>query len=199
MKGIILDIDRTLVHSIEKYILKIEGKEEEWKDMFEWFDIDTHITFLRPNVWEFIDFLFTEGFEVGIFTAGSNDYAKQIVDILFVGRDLKFVLSNDHYEEAFYKYRKDKPIEYVVEKYPLTTKGLGTAIFDSSVLQSKTSKGDGEWVIIDDANNVKISNGDLCYNIKPFVVCFDDTFELKEGTENDDELVKCMEWIRGRF
>ena len=54
----------------------------------------------------------------------------------------------------------------------------------------------GEWVIVDDANNVKSSNGDLCYKIKPFIVCFDDTFELKEGTENDEELRKCMEWIR---
>jgi hypothetical protein len=30
-------------------------------------------------------------------------------------------------------------------------------------------------------------------------VCFDDTFELKEDTEKDDELLKCIEWIRGRF
>jgi phosphoglycolate phosphatase-like HAD superfamily hydrolase len=177
MKGVILDIDRTLVHSVEKYILKMEGKEEEWKDKFKWFDIDTHITFLRPNVWEFIDFLFTEGFEVGIFTAGSDDYAKQIVDNLFVGRDLKFVLSNNHYEEAFYKYRKDKPIEYVVEKYGG---------------EERLS----HWLIIDDSSNVKRYNGDKCYKIKPFCICYDDTFDFREESLTDDELVKCMEYLK---
>ncbi len=187
MKGIILDIDRTLVHSVEKHVVRMKpGREQEWKDMFEWFDIDSHITFLRPKVWELIDFLFNEGYEVGIFTAGSKEYAEQIVEGLFAGRNLKFVYSVDDYNKCIDKYWRAKYIKYVAENYPLTPEGFG-------------AKGDGEWVIVDDASNVKISNGDLCYNIKPFVVCFDDTFELKEGTENDDELVKCMEWIRGRF
>ena len=176
MKGVILDIDRTLVHSVEKHILRMKpGREQEWKDLFEWFDIDSHITFLRPKVWEFIDWLFTEGYDVGIFTAGSEEYAEQIVEGLFAGRNLKFVYSVDHYNKCIDKYRRTKYIKYVAENYP------------------------GEWVIIDDTSIVKSSNGELCYKIKPFIVCFDDTFELKEGTENDEELVKCMEWIRGIF
>jgi hypothetical protein len=200
MKGVILDIDRTLVHSVENHVVRMEpGREDKWKSMFDWFDIDTHITFLRPKVMEFIDWLFTEGYEVGIFTAGSAEYAEQIVEGLFSGRDLKFVFSEYDYNRCLDKYWRTKYIKFVAESYPLTPSGFGTAIFDSSVLQSKTAKGDGEWVIVDDASSVKRDNGDLCYKIKPFVVCFDDTFELKEDTEKDDELVKCMEWIRGRF
>ena len=187
MKGVILDIDRTLVHSVENHVVRMEpGREEKWKSMFDWFDIDTHITFLRPKVLEFIDWLFTEGYEVGIFTAGSAEYAGQIVEGLFAGRNLKFVFSEYDCNRCLDKYWRTKSIKYVAESYPLTPSGFG-------------AKGDREWVIVDDASNVKRDNGDLCYKIKPFIVCFDDTFELKEGTENDEELVKCMEWIRGRF
>lgn len=178
LKGprVILDIDRTLVHSVEKHIVKMKpGREEEWKDKFEWFDIDTHITFLRPKVWEFIDFLFNEGFEVGIFTAGSSEYAKQIVDILFVGRDLKFVLSNDDFVEALIKYNSHKPIEYVVEKYG------------------------GEYIIIDDSSSVKYDNEERCYKVKPFVICYDFTYGFKEDAWMDKELIKCMDYLRENF
>jgi len=179
--GVILDIDRTLVHSVENYVLRMKpGREEEWKSMFDWFDIDTHITFLRPKVREFIDTLFTEGYEVGIFTAGSEEYAEQIVEGLFAGRDLKFVFSESDYNRCLDKYKRTKSIKYVYDNYPLTPLDI-------------------EWVIVDDSSSVKRDNGDLCYKIKPFIVCFDDTFELKEGTEKDNELVKCMEWIRERF
>jgi len=174
--GVILDIDRTLVHSVENHVVRMEpGREEKWKSMFDWFDIDTHITFLRPKVMEFIDWLFTERYEVGIFTAGSAEYAGQIVEGLFAGRDLRFVFSEYDYNRCLDKYWRTKYIKFVAESYP------------------------GEWIIVDDTSSVKRDNGDLCYKIKPFIVCFDDTFELKEDTEKDDELLKCMEWIRGRF
>jgi hypothetical protein len=174
--GVILDIDRTLVHSVENHVVRMEpGREEKWKSMCDWLDIDTHITFLRPKVLEFIDWLFTEGYEVGIFTAGSAEYAGQIVEGLFAGRNLRFVFSEYDYNRCLDKYWRTKSIKYVAESYP------------------------GEWIIVDDTSSVKRDNGDLCYKIKPFVVCFDDTFELKEDTEKDDELLKCMEWIRGRF
>ncbi len=176
MKGVILDIDRTLVHSVEKHLVK-----EEWKDMFEWFDIDSHITFLRPKVWELIDFLFNEGYEVGIFTAGSKEYAEQIVERLFAGRDLKFVFSNDDYIEALDKYNAHKPIKYVSEKYPLTQKGFG---------------GDGEWLIIDDSSFVKYDNKERCYQVKPFVVCYDFTYDFKEDAYMDKELVKFIDYLR---
>ena len=173
MKGIILDIDRTLVHSVENNVVRMEpGREEKWKSMFDWFDIDTHITFLRPKVMEFIDLLFTEGYEVGIFTAGSAEYAGQIVEGLFAGRDLRFVFSEYDYNRCLDKYWRTKYIKFVAESYP------------------------GEWVIVDDASSVKRDNGDLCYKIKPFCICYDDTFDFREESLTDDELVKCMEYLK---
>jgi FMN phosphatase YigB (HAD superfamily) len=169
-KTVVLDIDRTLVHSVEKYRLNVE-----WMNKFEWIDIISHISFLRPNVREFINLLFDKGYNVGIFTAGSREYAKQIVDELFKERKPLFIFSNEEYDEAFKLYGRLKPVEYIEEGYP------------------------GECILIDDSNTIKNDNPEKCYRIKPFFVCFDNIPNFNVDCVKDLELIECMRWLEENF
>jgi phosphoglycolate phosphatase-like HAD superfamily hydrolase len=171
MKVIALDIDRTLVDSVLTRRIK-----EEWKEKFEWFIYDEYTVFLRPKVREFIDFLFENNYTVGIFTAGSNNYATKIVDHLFKDYKLYFVFSNEEYDEGFDMYGKSKPMEYLVYKHP----------------EFKVE----ECLLIDDSSRIKRSLGDRCYNIKKFVVCFDNADVFNPLSESDNGLVECMEWLK---
>jgi phosphoglycolate phosphatase-like HAD superfamily hydrolase len=167
---VILDIDNTLVHSVSRWIVK-----NEWKDKFEWFDSGSHIVFLRPGVRDFISNLFDKGYNVGLYTAGSKDYADEIVKELFKGRELKFVFTSSDFN-IYDKEGQNKPLKYITDKY--------------SDL--------GECIIIDDANKVKRYNGDRCYQIKLFCVCYYDVPVFYEESVNDTELVKCMEWLTNK-
>jgi hypothetical protein len=171
MKVIALDIDRTLVDSVLTRRVK-----EEWKNNFEWFIYDEYTVFLRPKVREFIDFLFENNYTVGIFTAGSNNYATKIVNHLFKDRKLYFVFSNEEYEEGFDMYGKLKPMEYLVYRYP----------------EFKVE----DCLLIDDSSRIKRSLGDRCYNIKKFVVCFDNADVFNQLSESDNGLVECMDWLK---
>lgn len=170
---IILDIDRTLIHAVSKYIVK-----EEWKDKFEWFISDNFIVFLRPHVREFIDFLYNNNYKVGIFTAGSYDHANSVVNNLFNNRKLEFVFSNEQYDEGFDMFGKLKPIEYIVYKHP-----------EIDI---------DECIIIDDSSLIKNSNGHRCYKINPFCICCDDRPIFISSSEEDTGLFKFIEWIKNK-
>jgi len=171
MKTVILDIDRTLIHSVLNYIVK-----EEWKTHFEWFKVNEFTVFLRPHVKEFINFLFENNFKVGVFTASSKEYSKDIVDYLFKDRNLLFFFSSEEYDEGFNKYGKLKSIEYVVEKYHEID-------IDNCIL-------------IDDSSTIKNSINDHCYKINKFVVCFDDIPKFNKLSTIDNGLIKCMEYLK---
>jgi len=171
MKVIALDIDRTLVDSVLTRRVK-----EEWKEKFEWFIYDEYTVFLRPKVREFISFLYEKNYTVGIFTAGSNTYATKIVDELFKDYKLHFVFSNMEYDEGFDMYGKSKPMEYIVYKHP----------------EFKVE----DCLLIDDSSRIKRALGERCYNIKKFVVCYDNVDVFNPLSESDNGLVECMEWLQ---
>jgi len=174
MNVVVLDIDRTLIHSVLKCIVK-----EEWRKHFETLEVDEFVVFLRPHVREFIKFLYDNDFKVGIFTASSREYASEIVEYLFKDRDVLFFFSNNEYEESLDKYNRFKPLEYVAD------------IVDNI--------GIDKCVIIDDSSTIKKSNGERCYKINPFVVCFDDVPKFYDLSIDDTGLVNCIEWIKDRF
>lgn len=171
MKTIVLDIDRTLVHAILSSKIK-----DEWKEKFEWFIYDEYTVFLRPKVRIFISFLYDNEYIVGIFTAGSYNYSQQIVNHLFKDYKLKFVFSNKEYEESFDMYGKLKPMEYIVYKYP-----------DIRI---------EDCLLIDDSTSIKKYLRERCYNIKKFVVCYDNINQFNPLSESDSVLVECMEWLK---
>jgi hypothetical protein len=170
IKNIILDIDRTLVHSVEKNIVK-----KEWLEFFETVDIGDYIVFLRPGVREFINWLTESQYTVGLFTASCRGYATEISKILFKNDPL-FILSEVQYDDARFKYKRLKPLEYVIDLYP-------TLILSESLL-------------IDDSNSIKKHNEKYCYKIRPFVVCFDDSKGFCDKSIEDKELIKCKDFIK---
>ena len=184
MKTIILDIDRTLVDSVLTCRIPLESidssgkKKEEWKDKFEWFIYDEYTVFLRPNIREFISFLFENKYNVGIFTAGSYNYSQQIVKHLFTDYKLHFVFSNREYDESYDMYGKLKAMEYVVYRYPELN------------LE--------ECLLIDDSSRIKKNLEERCYNIKKFVVCYDNADVFIETSIEDKGLIECMEWLKDK-
>ena len=169
-KTVVLDIDRTLVHSVEKYRLN-----HEWKDKFEWFDVVSHITFLRPHVREFINFLFDKGYNVAIFTAGGMEYAEEVVKELFKVKKPSFIFVDKDYDKAFKLYGKLKAVEYVEDKVK------------------------GECILIDDSNTINRNNPEKCYRIQPFFVCFDDIPNFNVESEKDTGLLECMKWLEENY
>lgn len=89
---IILDMDETLINSvskedIENFEIDIDNSEYEYKDFGK------YITFFRPYLNEFLDYMF-DNFNVGVWTAGDKEYAMPILKEIFKNRysDLEHVL-----------------------------------------------------------------------------------------------------------
>lgn len=97
--NIILDLDNTIINSIAYDRMKYVPKNIE----LEGVDIGDFITFKRPNLDIFLDFLFSN-FNVGVYTLGSRDYAEDIVWNFIQnkpGRKVDFILSReDEYKNA---------------------------------------------------------------------------------------------------
>lgn len=97
--NIILDLDNTIINSIAYDRMKYVPKNIELESV----DIGEFITFKRPNLDIFLDFLFNN-FNVGVYTLGSRDYAQDIVWNFIQnkpGRKVDFILSiEDEYINA---------------------------------------------------------------------------------------------------
>lgn len=91
--NIILDLDNTIINSIAYDRMKYVPKNIELESV----DIGDFITFKRPNLDIFLDFLFSN-FNVGVYTLGSRDYAEDIVWNFIQnksGRKVDFILSRE--------------------------------------------------------------------------------------------------------
>jgi len=91
--NIILDLDNTIINSITYDRMKYVPKNIELENV----DIGDFITFKRPNLDIFLDFLFSN-FNVGVYTLGSRDYAEDIVWNFIQnksGRKVDFILSRE--------------------------------------------------------------------------------------------------------
>ena len=75
---LILDLDETLIYSSEHEL----EREADFK-------VGSYFTYKRPHLEAFLEMCF-EHFEVGVWTAGTEDYASEIVRQVFGTRVLKF-------------------------------------------------------------------------------------------------------------
>ena len=147
IRNIILDLDNTILHSIEQRFVK-----EEWLTKYENIQITDYVVFLRPHVKPFLTYIFNK-YKVGIFTAASSDYATEIVNLLIkpFGGEPIFVLTNQNFLNCQFEFGGHKNIEYLIHYYP-------------------------EWIhlddtiIIDDSIAVKRTNDTLCWQIKEFKI-----------------------------
>jgi len=179
-KNVILDLDETLLNAQEKDRFNFRKYSDKLLK-HDWHEMDGYyIIFERPNLQEFLDWLF-ENFNVSVFTAASKDYAIFIVNNIIMTpskpeRKLDYLLFSYHVEHG-------KKIN-----------NNQNSMKDLSMLWN-TYKMPGynqdNTVIIDDYNEVYKTNtkkGNKCYKIKPFNV------KSKHSTK-DSELLKVKEYL----
>jgi hypothetical protein len=90
---LILDLDETLVHSDEMTAEDIErmGREPDYR-------LDDMVGYYRPYLKQFLKYAFGAFKSVGVWTAGSPDYAESIVDLVFTQQGFPqpaFVLTSE--------------------------------------------------------------------------------------------------------
>jgi len=156
--NIILDLDNTIIHSIDYSRVKYLPK---FLDL-EYIDIGDFITYKRPHLERFLNFLF-DNFNVGVYTLGSKDYALDIVWNFIQnvpGRKVDFVLS-----------KEDEIINKSLEKYRYfnLTKNLNYIWNDLKVYDYYPCN----TFIIDDNPYVKMSNIVNTISVKKFEVLTD--------------------------
>ena len=186
---ILLDIDNTLIHTLHKDTIS-----EKWLTYFDHYILskesgimnenlqtgEGNIVFLRPGLKEFLNYLFNRpDTQVGIFTAGSANYAEELINSVFLPLIEKKekciffpVLSLSHFDDCKYKTGGFKDLAYVCDKFP----ELG--------LKKE------EMLIIDDLILVKMTNEEQCYKIYPFQVAKEIRSRIEKQILTEDQKEK---------
>ena len=168
--NIVLDLDQTLISSEE---LKGFVQDQKKLNKFRYEKMDTtYITFERPHLQEFLDFLF-KNYNVSIWTAASKNYALFIINkfIRKRGRKIDFIFFSYHCDLSTSEGRGLKGLDMLWDTFKLT-----------GYNQNNT-------IIIDDNNDVKKIQACNCYHIKPF-------YYKRKGSENDTSLLELMNGLK---
>lgn len=107
IKNVVLDLDETLISSIEISELnsdpKLFEKYKERVNLFKHYRMDDDFIITeRPGLQEFLDFLF-ENYKVSVWTAASKDYALFIVKNIILckpGRKLEVQMYSEHCDSS---------------------------------------------------------------------------------------------------
>lgn len=169
IKNVILDLDETLISSIEISELKINPeKHKEFKKrsrLFKYYILDDDfIVFERPGVQAFLDFLF-EKYNVSVWTAASKDYALFVIEKVVLknsSRKLDYVLFSEHCDVSRERTGCLKQLNQLFH------------------LRGYNSK---NTVIIDDNKNVLEKQSNTVLAIKPFNF-------FSKNSEHDNQLLK---------
>jgi TFIIF-interacting CTD phosphatase-like protein len=168
--NIILDLDQTLICSEE---LKSFVTDPKKMKMFDYAKMDDmYITFARPHLQEFLDYLF-KNFRVSIWTAASKSYALFIINkfIKRPNRRIDFIFFSYHCDLSTSEGRGLKGLDMLWETFKL-----------QGYQKDNT-------IIIDDNYDVKKIQVCNCYHIKPFNY-------KKKGSENDTALIDLMTGLK---
>jgi TFIIF-interacting CTD phosphatase-like protein len=154
--NLILDLDETIIHSLspeeEETLNKNQLREyKNIKDKFKHsMGDDDYMVIERPNLQEFLDFIFKH-FNISVWTAASKEYALFIIDEIIIAnkpeRSLDLILFSTHCGYAKKKYGGMKNLKMVEEVcgYDLT-----------------------KTIILDDHPDVHLTQIDNCIRMKPF-------------------------------
>lgn len=168
--NIVLDLDQTLISSED---LKDFVPDQKKMSHFKHAKMDnSYITFERPHLQEFLDFLF-KNYNVSIWTAATKNYALFIINkfIRKRGRNIDFIFFSYHCDLSTNEGRGLKGLDMLWEKFKLS------------------GYNENNTIIIDDNSEVKKIQTCNCYHIKPF-------YYKRKGSENDTELLKLMEGLK---
>ena|SRR5579872_3735587 len=142
MLNLILDLDNTIISSIEMYKLSKLGNHSE---NFEHIDMDTSFrVFKRPYLEEFLDYIF-KNFKVSVFTAASKEYALFIIDNIILtkpNRKLDFIFFDHHVDISERKKKHPKYLELLWKfyKFPGYNKENTFIIDDNTLVHEKQLK-----------------------------------------------------------
>lgn len=152
---IILDIDNTLVHSINPNLVHYD-----WLKKFKTVMSKDFCIFLRPKLEEFLDYIFSK-YTVGVFSAGDSEYVNFVVKNIIENNNRKvyFTLCNKDFDTCKFETGEIKSIKWVSQKFPLFT-------IDNTM-------------IIDDYFLVKVSNPKNTILVNKFEICS----EIKSNIE----------------
>ena len=113
-KNIFLDLDETLISSIETEDIDIDkiNKKFNYHIMEK-----TYVVIERPNLQDFLDYLF-DNFNVSVWTAADKDYATFIIDKIILNkqnRKLDLVLFKYHCNLSKQQYGNSKSLRLIWE------------------------------------------------------------------------------------
>jgi TFIIF-interacting CTD phosphatase-like protein len=162
--NVVLDLDNTLIYSIE--MSKLKKNSPEWMSKFKRHKMDNeYMIFERPHLQSFLTWLF-KNFNVMIWSAASGEYVEFIAKNIIEknNRKLEYVLNSDNCEDSQYYYGSDniKNLQLLWDIHDLPNFGPYNTL------------------IIDDLFKVNKFNPHNSIRIKKFVT--------KEDSVNDQDL-----------
>jgi len=180
-KNLLLDIDQTLICACDSDEYTF-GKDKKMdtkacNKIFKKLEMDDYyIIFQRPNLQNFLDFIF-ENFNVSVWTAASKDYALFIINKIILRLDAK---DKD-------KPKKERHLDYIFFSYHCDiSKKIKKGTKDLSILRDDfkmTGYSLKNTFIIDDYNEVYKTQPNNCIKILPFNFTDD-------CSKDDSELLK---------
>jgi len=190
---IVLDLDETLLHTIHKsqYHSKLDTTNIHFKVMDDdKDDDDPYIVFVRPHLYEFLDYIFKH-FKVCIWTAASKDYALWIIKNILnktstgtiVHRKLTLFLSSEHCDISYEIKDGHKVLSLWKDEFKL------------DVLAPETFSDDNVYILFDDSYDAYISNKKedqihFCVRVKAWEM------KNKQLDKQDDELKRLIKELK---
>jgi RNA polymerase II subunit A small phosphatase-like protein len=174
--NVFLDIDETMISAYPTEELDLKNPKIKAKSIkFRFHNMDDYyIVFERPNLQNFLDYLFAN-FNVSIWSAASKDY------VLYVISNIILTKPNRRLDFILYSYHCS-----VSKKIKKTSKSL-RLLFDTFKLPGYSVT---NTIIIDDLTTVCNVQKCNCINIKPFKMLDDESDKDKELKILIDKLKK---------
>jgi len=173
-KNLLIDLDATVISSIPSEEFPFEDKaiEKKAKKLAIHNILDYYITFERPYLNEFLDYIF-KNFNVSVWTAASKDYALFIVNNIIIGKS-----KNRQIDYIFYSYHCNISYEIYGDKQPKKLELLWKYFNLPGYREDNT-------FIIDDLKDVYRSQPNRTIRAPAFDF-------LKDNSINDDFLLKMI-------
>jgi hypothetical protein len=113
-KNIFLDLDETLISSIETEDIDINKINKK----FKYYIMEkSYVVIERPNLQDFLDYIF-DNFNVSVWTAADKDYATFIIDKIILNKEsrkLDLVLFKYHCNISKHQYGSSKSLRLIWE------------------------------------------------------------------------------------
>lgn len=187
---IILDIDRTLVHSIPNLIYQQMLKHDtitfnnetiiikEWIQSFKIINWDNYYVVIRPYLDILFDYFKNNNISFAIFTSAGKEYAEFISNYIEINYNCKpmFIFSLIEANESIIRFGKPKTKAYIMYKFP-----------DLDI---------NNVILVDDSKQIKTANGDFCYLIPQFCICDDFIHQIVPYMKDDNELLNLINYLK---